>query len=583
MARDLTARPVILAVDDDPEDIARVGDQLHRRYATDYRILVVRSWEAARAHLERMKDAGDTLALVLAAQTMRGRTGADLLALARDLHPHSKRALLTTPADCGDPAAARLVRQSMALGHADSFVLKHSQPVDEAFHRTITELLHEWADPSHGIEVVAPLHSVRGHEVRNLLTRSFVPHVFHRSDSPEGSRLLREAGQEGSRDPVLRLPDGRVVVNPSNEDLASVYGAGAVSDPLPAEGIDVAVVGAGPAGLSAAVYASSEGLRTVVIEREAIGGQAGASSRIRNYLGFARGVAGADLAQRAYEQATIFGAVFRLLQEVRAIRPDRATHVLTLADGTDLHARSVVLATGVAYRSLEIPAVDRFSGKGLYYGAPATEGQQFAGGRVYVLGGGNSAGQAAVHFSRYASYVALVVRAPALATSMSQYLIDEIRALQEARKIDVRFSTEVVGADWDAREGREPRLERVTLRNSRTAQTTTEAADAVFALIGARPHTEWLPSAVARDRYGFVLTGPQPAGEERTLGWPLDRPPFAFETTLPGVFAVGDVRSLSVKRVASAVGEGSVVISQVHQYLGMRQQSTDAGARQRVP
>jgi thioredoxin reductase (NADPH) len=348
--------------------------------------------------------------------------------------------------------------------------------------------------------------------------------------------------------------DGRTFVDPSNTELARGYGA--MTELEGRREFDVVIVGAGPAGLGAAVYASSEGLRALVVERESIGGQAGSSARIRNYLGFARGVSGAELAQRAYQQAWVLGTNFLLMRDVRGLRTDDGDHVLTISEGSEVRARSVILAMGVTYRRLDIPALERLHGVGVFYGSSPSEAPRFTGGQVYVVGGGNSAGQAALHLSRYAERVTMVVRAATLASSMSQYLRDEIIATP---CIDVRLSTDVVDGAGEAR------LEELTLRSP--GGETSAPADALFVLIGARPHTQWLPPEVARDAPGYVVTGTEVAGDRSATGWRLERPPLMFETSVPGVFAVGDVRAQSVKRVASAVGEGSVVIQQVHQYL----------------
>jgi len=507
-----------------------------------------------------MRSAGDRVALVLAAQWMPELTGVDLLGRVGQLHPQAKRALMIDWGEWGDEPTADAIRDGMARGRIDYYALKPWKSPDEYFHRTLSEFLHEWAraDVSvpQEITVVADPWSPRAHEIRNLLARNGVPHVFHPNVSPRGKEVLREAGREGSTEPVVVLLDGRVLVDPSNTELARSYGATTELDP--AGEFDVAVVGAGPAGLAAAVYASSEGLRALVVERESIGGQAGSSSRIRNYLGFARGVSGAELAQRAYQQAWVFGTTFVLMRDVTEMRAEGDGYVLTISDGSEVRARSVVLATGVSYRRLEIPALERLTGVGVFYGSSPSEAPRFTGGHVCVVGGGNSAGQAALHLSRYAARVTVVVRAGSLASSMSQYLRDEIDATPQ---IDVRLSTEVVDAAG------EDRLEQLTLRSA--DDTVIVPADALFLLIGARPHTAWLPPEVVRDARGYVVTGDDvPAGS--APDGRREHPPRMFETTLPGVFAVGDVRAQSVKRVASAVGEGSVVIQQVHEYLERR-------------
>jgi thioredoxin reductase (NADPH) len=452
------------------------------------------------------------------------------------------------------------VRDAMALGHIDYYVLKPWKSPDELFHRTVCEFLHEWWRAADGapreVTLVADPATPRAHELRSLLARNGVPHVFHPSDSPSGRRVLRGLGREGQPEPVVCLLGGHVLVDPSNVELARGYGVATTLDG--STDFDVVVVGAGPAGLATAVYAASEGFRCLVVEREAIGGQAGSSSRIRNYLGFARGVSGAELAQRAYQQAWVFGARFLLMRDTATLDRDGDRHVLVTADGSTIRARAVVLATGVAYRRLDVPGIDGLGGKGVFYGASVSEAPSFTGAQVVVIGGGNSAGQAVVHLARYAARVHLVVRGPSLVASMSQYLRDEIAATPN---VEVRLSTEIVGAEG------ETRLERLTLRDRADGSETVLPADGLFVLIGAQPHTEWIPPAVARDEHGFLLTGPD-FGPEELAAWDADREPLRYETTVPGVFAVGDVRAHSVKRVAAAVGEGSVVIQDVQRVLG---------------
>jgi thioredoxin reductase (NADPH) len=501
---------------------------------------------------------------VLADQWMPELTGAELLGRVSGLHPEAKRVLLVGWGDWGDEPTADAMREAMALGRVDYYALKPWKSPDEYFHRTLSEFLHEWAradvSAPQEITVVADAWSPRAHEIRNLLARNGVPHVFHATGSPEADEVLRRAEREGTTEPVVVLLDGRVLVDPSNAELARSYGV-ATELEEPRE-FDVVVVGAGPAGLAAAVYASSEGLRALVVERESIGGQAGSSSRIRNYLGFARGVGGAELAQRAYQQAWVFGTTFLLMRDVTGLRIEDDHHVLTISDGSEVRAPTVVLAMGVTYRRLGVPALERLNGPGVFYGSSPSEAQQFTGGHVYVVGGGNSAGQAAVHLARYAADVTMAVRATTLASSMSQYLRHEIEATPN---IGVRLSTEVVDGVG------EDRLEQLTLRTAGAAETMP--ADALFVLIGAQPHTGWLPTEVLHDEQGYLLTGTD-VPDSAATGW-RERPRLPFETSVPGVFAVGDVRSRSVKRVASAVGEGSVVIQQVHQYL--------EGSTSRVP
>ncbi|MEX2413669.1 MAG: NAD(P)/FAD-dependent oxidoreductase, partial [Thermoleophilaceae bacterium] len=405
---------------------------------------------------------------------------------------------------------------------------------------------------SREIEVVGPTWSPRSHELRNLLARNGVPHAFHASDSPEGRARLEAVGQADADVPIAVMLDGRVLVDPTKGELASAFGVStALGD---RHDFDVVVVGAGPAGLGAAVYASSEGLSTLVVEREAIGGQAGSSSLIRNYLGFSRGVSGSELAQRAYQQAWVFGTEFVLMSDATELRVDGERPALELSDGSEVTARTVVLATGVSYRRLDVPSLDALTGAGVYYGAATSEGQALAGGRAYVVGGGNSAGQAAIHLARYAEHVTVLIRGESLAKSMSQYLLEAIDATPS---LGVRTGVQVVDGAGDGR------LSELTLGDVHSGATETVPADGLFVMIGARPRTDWLPDAIRRDRRGFLLTGPDVPAE----AWPLERPPLMLETSAPGVFAAGDVRHRSVKRVASAVGQGAAAIQQVHEYL----------------
>jgi thioredoxin reductase (NADPH) len=569
---------VLLAVDDDKDQLARVAEELRRRYGSDYRVICESSSEAALSTLEAMQAAGDDVAVVLADQWMDGLTGSELMARTRVLHPRAKRALLIEWGAWGHRRTAEAILRAMALGHIDYYVLKPWRTPDEFFHRTITEFIHEWS--RHGtfvrqeVEVVAPRWSPRGHEIRSLLARNGVPHVFHDSDSDRGRSLL-EMAHEADPDlpldtdlPVVFLLDQDVLVDPSNTELAKAYG---VSTELEAwRDFDVVVVGAGPAGLAASVYASSEGLRTLAIERESIGGQAGSSSLIRNYLGFSRGVSGAELAQRAYQQAWVFGTNFVLMQGATALRTEGARHVVTMADGSEATARAVILATGVEYRRLGIPALDELTGAGVFYGASVSEAQALHGQDAYIVGGGNSAGQAAMHLCRYARDVYLVVRGSSLADSMSQYLRELI---ERTDNIHVLCGTEVVDG------GGAGRLEHLVLRDKRSGTTEEVPAAALFVLIGARPNTDWLPEEIERNPGGYVMTGPDAIAAKRERGYPEPTHPFKpLETCVPGVFAVGDLRHNAVKRVASAVGEGSIVVRQVFEYLARQEEQETAAA-----
>jgi thioredoxin reductase (NADPH) len=468
--------------------------------------------------------------------------------------PHARRLLLISWGEWTVDATAQPLRRAIALGQVDYYALKPWRTADELFHRTITEFLHEWvgtdASLSRELTIVADAANARASELRSLLTRNRVPFVFHPSSSPEGAQVLQDAREPAGPAPVVVQRNGRVLVDPTNVEIANAYGA--TTHLLGSREFDVTVVGAGPSGLAAAVYASSEGLRTLVIERESIGGQAGSSSRIRNYLGFQRGITGADLSQRAQQQAWVFGTNFVQMCQALSIRTDGDRLYVSCSNGMEVPTGVVVLAMGVSYQRLSIPALEDLTGVGVFYGASPSEAERFTGREVFVVGGGNSAGQAAVHLAKHAKRVTILVRRSTLAETMSRYLIDEIEG---QANIDVRYRTEIVDGAGNGE------LESLTLTNSATGETQTVPADAVFVLIGARPHTDWLPTEIERDRFGFVVTG------TASSDWTLERLPFMFESSMPGVFAVGDVRSGSVKRVASAAGEGSVAIQQIHQYL----------------
>jgi thioredoxin reductase (NADPH) len=531
--------PLILAVDEDAEALERITGEL-QRYARDYRVLCGPSVEAALATLEALRDRDAAVAIVLAARGTQELKGEELLERVHDLHPHAKRALLIAWGEWDDDETADVIRDAMAVGHIDYYAVKPFASPDEVFHRLVSDLLQEWRRQNlpgrRELTVVADPWSPRGYELRNRLARNGVPHAFHTPESEEGKQYLIACGNEGASVPVVVLPDGSALVDPDAEDLAQ-HGTRMRTELDEPGTYDVVIVGSGPAGLAAAVYASSEGLSALVVERESIGGQAGSSTRIRNYLGFSRGLSGAELAQRAYQQAWVFGATFLLTREVTGIESDGELHRITISGGVEVEARAVILAMGVSYKRLEVPALAELEGTGVFYGSSPSEARQFTGGDVFVVGGANSAGQAAVHLARYASNVTLVCRS-ALEKSMSRYLLDEIRSKEN---IHERPATQVVDAAG------EDRLEQLTLRGPDGDETVT--ADALYILIGAEPRTEWLPQEIRRDERGFVDTGPD------------------YGTSVPGVFAIGDVRAGSVKRVASAVGEGSVVVQHVHRYL----------------
>jgi thioredoxin reductase (NADPH) len=546
------AKPVILVVDDDLYSLAQMLDDLGRRYRGDYRVVGFRSHRAAIARLRTLSGRGDAVALVVADQWMPGKTGVAFLQEARQLCPAAKRMLLIT---YGDRTSSEPILQGMALGTLHHYFPKPWGSPEVQLYPAVGELLADWATAREGpfklVTIIGERWSARSHELRDLFDRNGVPQQFVTADSLSGQQLLESVGLDGSRLPALVVFDGRVLVDPSNTEIAEAFGAG--TRPVQAS-YDVAIVGGGPAGLAAAVYAASEGLKTVVVEREAIGGQAGSSSMIRNYLGFPRGVSGSDLASRASIQAWLFGAEPVMMREVTHLRADGDHRVLSLADSGEIRARAVVLATGVSYRRLAAPGVHELHGAGVFYGAAVAEAQAMAGLDVFVAGAGNSAGQAALHLAKYARRVTILVRGSSISQTMSDYLAQEITT---HTNVSVLLNTEVASALGQSH------LQALALVNREAGGVTEVLADALFIFIGADPRTDWLAGAVARDSRGFILTGQDlPEG-----GWPTARPPLRLETTMPGVFAVGDVRHGSVKRVAAGVGEGAVAVQLIHEYL----------------
>jgi thioredoxin reductase (NADPH) len=548
---------VLLAVEA-AEMFCEVERELRDRYGNDYHIVCESSAEAGMRRLRDLKATGKEVALVLAEQQMPGTIGVEFLSHTRKFYPSAKRALLVA---YGDRTASEPILQAMALGRIDYYVHKPWGPHDERFHRTIAEFLYDWAKDRlpkfEAIRVVGEQWAPRSHELRDLLARNGVLYTFHPSDSKEGKELLAQVGHDSARLPVLVLFDGQVLVDPSNEEIADACG---VTPTLEQWSYDLVVIGAGPAGLAAAVYGASEGLNTLVVEGEAVGGQAGSSALIRNYLGFPSGVSGGELASRAAEQAWLFGATFLYMRHVTGLRCEGGSVVVSLSCENEVTARAVIISTGASYRRLDVPSLEALHGTGVFYGAAVSEAQAVQGQEVYVAGAGNSAGQAAVHLSKYASRVTLLARGDSLAAGMSEYLLKEIEA---SENIEVRSNTQVVDGG-----GEEGRLEYLVLEDSTTGHTETVPAAALFVLIGAEPHTSWLPEEIQRDEKGYVVTGKDLSryGHPRR-GRHLECLPLLMETSMSGVFAVGDVRHGSVKRVASAVGEGSIAIQMVHEYL----------------
>lgn len=548
--------PVLLAVDDDPVAFGDVERELSDRYASSYRVVCTNSPNEALATLTRLADAEDEVALVLAAQWLCGTTGSELLERVRRLHPHAKRGLLLPWGAWAHRPTAEAIFDAMAVGGIDYYVLKPAAPPDELFHQTISSFLLEWSrdrrTAPYTVHVVGEAWSGRAYELREVLQRCAIPHAFCLAESNEGQELLAKAGPD-TKLPLIVFPDGQVLSDPSDREIAEADGGSAID--LEHADFDVVIVGAGPAGLSAAVYGASEGLRTLVIDEGGVGGQATSSSMIRNYLGFPRGISGGRLAEQAYEQAWAFRANFAFMHRASALRRADDRLLMTLSDERSVSGKAVILATGASYRRLGVPSLEALNGAGVFYGGPVSESHAMAGKQVYIVGGANSAGQAALHLARYARRVTLVLRAQSLAVGMSHYLVREVQATPN---VDVRTGTAVVGG------GGVGALQHLVLRNGVTGDEETVAADGLFVLIGARPHTDWLPGEIARDQRGFVLTGENLHADST---WPLERRPLSLETSMPSVFAAGDVRHGSVKRVASAVGEGSIAIQLVHGLL----------------
>ena len=550
-------RPLLLAVDTDPDQLDLLEAELQRCFGSDFRVRGELSAEDALRTVRAAHERGQPVAVVLVGDSCAEATRDDLLTQVRALHPAARRALLVRWGAWADRESAAAILHGMAVGLISYYVLKPWKAQDELFHRTVAEFVLEWSrsDPANPREVVvvADPHSARGYAIGSLLNRNGIPFAYREPTSTEGAAVLAGCG-DPSAEVVVAMPalGGTCLVDPTDVDVVEAWG---VPTTLAEDDrdFDLLVIGAGPGGLAASVYAASEGLRTLVVERESIGGQAGASSLIRNYLGFSRGVSGAELAQRGYQQAWVFGVHFVLMRDVVQLTPGERFSVYVGDVGT-VTARAVVIAAGVSYRRLGVPSVEALTGNGVYYGASVSAAQAMTGLHAVVVGGGNSAGQAVLHLARYCERVTLVVRGRDISEAMSAYLVG---AIASEPTIVVRTRAEVVHGEGTGR------LERVYLRDRVTGDSESVRADGLFVMIGALPRTEWLPEEVRRDRFGFLLTGADAAAD----GWPLERLPQPYETTMPGVFAVGDVRSGSVKRVASAVGEGSVVVSQVHEYL----------------
>lgn len=548
-------KPVILAVDDEPSVLSAVERDLRREYGKNYQLLRAESGELALEALRQLKQRGSMVALFLVDQRMPRMSGVQFLEEAKKLFPEAKRALLTAYADT--EAAIKAINDVQL----DYYLMKPWDPPEDNLYPTLDDLLDDWQasyKPTYeGVRVVGHRWSPLTHQIKDYLARNQVPyHWLDVEVDEEARRLADSVGADAAQLPVLFFEDGTHLVQPSNAQVAGKLGR-KLRASLPF--YDLIIVGGGPAGLGAAVYGASEGLRTLMIEREAPGGQAGTSSRIENYLGFPSGLSGWDLARRAVSQATRFGAEILTPQEVETLRIQDPYRIVKLGDGSELSCHALIIATGVTYRKLNAPGVEALTGAGVYYGAAQSEVMNYRDEDVYIIGGANSAGQAAMHFARYTRSVTMIVRGDSLSKSMSQYLINQIEATD---KIKIMPNSNVTAV-----EGQE-RLERITITNDVTGQVTTVPATALFVFIGAQPHTDWVAGVLERDDMGFILSGPDIAKDGKLPpSWTVRRAPYWLEASVPGVFVAGDVRHRSIKRMASAVGEGSMAVQFVHQYL----------------
>ncbi len=548
-----TGRPVLLTVDDDPSVSRAVARDLRRRYGADYRIMRADSGEEALQAIRDVVLRGEQVAAILADYRMPRMNGVDFLEQAMDLVPQARRALVTAYAD------TNAAIQAINVVDVDHYLLKPWEPPEEKFYPVVDELLEAWRregkEPEHKIKILGHPWSAASYEIRDFLARNMVSYRWYNVSDPEGARLLAVVGAEESQAPIVITTEGQPLVQPSLLEVANAVG---LSTTPQGEFYDVVIIGGGPAGLGAAVYAASEGLKTVVVERAAAGGQAGQSSRIDNYLGFPDGVTGGQLTERARLQAQHFGAELLAARTVVGLEARGPARQVWFDDGSSVLTHAVVLATGVSYRQLEARGVDELVGRGVYYGSSATQRESCAGDHVIIVGGANSAGQAAVYFSRYAAKVTMAVRGDSLQKSMSSYLIEQIASIPN---IEVRLNTTVQSCSGDGR------LQCVTFVDHSGGQEVIDSGH-LFVFIGAAPLTDWLPESLVRDSSGFVVTGPDlTAGGRRPATWDLEREPYLLESSIPGVFVAGDVRAQSVKRVASAVGEGALAVTLVHRYL----------------
>ena len=545
-------KPVILTIDDDPAVLQTISRDLRKQYGERFRIVRADSGAKALEATQQLKLRGNTVALFLADQRMPGMSGVEFLSQGSEIFPKAKRALLTAYADTNAAIDA------INTAQLDYYLLKPWDPPEEKLYPVLDDLIHDWQatfkPEFQGVKVISDRWSPNSHALRDFLSRNQVPYRWLDIESnQEAQQLVTYAGEKDNPClPLVLLPSGEKLVKPSTADLAQQVGMQTeAAKPF----YDLVIVGSGPAGLAAAVYGASEGLRTVMIEREAPGGQAGTSSRIENYLGFPVGLSGSDLARRAVTQAKRFGVEILTPQEAKAIRLEDNYRIITLSDGSEISCHALILAMGVSWRRLTVTGVEQFTGAGVYYGAAQTEAAACQDEDVYVVGGANSAGQAAMYFSKYARRVRMLVRGESLTKSMSQYLIDQIAGTDNIEVMPFHSVVEAKGDD---------RLEEILVKDSQTDEVKTFKTNSLFIFIGATPSTDWLEGTVQRDERGFLYSGPDiPNGTP----WPLERDRFLLETNVPGIFAVGDVRHGSVKRVASGVGEGSICVQFVHRHL----------------
>ena len=546
-------KPIILTVDDDAEVLQAIARDVRRGFGEHFRVIRAESGGRALDVLRQVRLANDAVALMLVDQRMPNLTGVELLSESRRLFPDSKRVLLTAYADTD--AAISAINDV----HLDYYLVKPWDPPEERLYPVLDDLLDDWLAGYRpifdGIRVLGHRWSPESHTARDFLARNQVPYRWlDLASDPEAQELQEILGVTSTRFPILVFPDGSVLEQPTSQEIAEKTGLrGQAEVPL----YDIIIIGAGPAGLAAAVYASSEGLRTVIVEREAAGGQAGMSSRIENYLGFPAGLSGGDLARRAMTQARRFGTELLLTHEVVSLDDHQGALGVTLSDGSEIRAHSLIIASGVSYRRLNIPGVDHLTGRGVYYGAAISEVSSIRDEDIFIVGGANSAGQAAIYFSNVARSVTMLVRGAGLSAGMSQYLVERI---ERTPNVVLRCNTTVEEVTGDER------LETLVLRNTATDERETVSGSALFVFIGASPRTDWLEDRVLRDDRGFVLTGPDVMAAGRPKRWTLDRDPYLLETNIAGVFAAGDVRHGSGKRVATAVGEGAMAVMSIWQY-----------------